>query len=73
VEKRVNPDDQRITMVKLSKNGKALLTSIIKSQHIILSKVAESFNLTGEQEVFTRDLLIRSINFFDQYLHLKLK
>ena len=73
VEKRVNPDDQRITMVKLSKSGKELLTSIIKSQHNMLSKVSESFNLTGEQEVFARDLLIRSINYFDQYLHLKFK
>jgi hypothetical protein len=60
-------------MVKLSENGKEVLTSIRKSQKIMLGKVTESLNLTGEQEVLVRDLLSRSINFFDQYLDLKLK
>jgi DNA-binding MarR family transcriptional regulator len=73
VEKHVNPDDQRLTMVRLSENGKEVLTSIRKSQKIMLGKVTESLNLTREQEVLVRDLLIRSINFFDQYLDLKLK
>jgi DNA-binding MarR family transcriptional regulator len=73
VEKHVNPDDQRHTMVKLSENGKEVLASIRKSQKIMLGKVAESLNLTGQQEVLVRDLLIRSIDFFDQYLDLKLK
>ena len=73
VEKHVNPDDQRLTMVKLSENGKKVLTSIRKSQRNVLGKVKESLNLTGEQEVLVRDLLIRSINYFDQYLDLKLK
>ena len=73
VEKHVNPDDQRLTMVKLSENGKKVLTSIRKSQRNVLGKVTESLNLTGEQEILVRDLLIRSINYFDQYLDLKLK
>ena len=73
VEKHVNPDDQRLTMVKLSENGKEVLTSIRKSQKIMFGKVTESLNITGQQEVLVRDLLIRSINFFDQYLDLKLK
>ena len=73
VEKHVNPDDQRLTMVKLSDNGKKVLTSIRKSQKNVLGKVTESLNLTGEQEILVRDLLIRSINYFDQYLDLKLK
>jgi DNA-binding MarR family transcriptional regulator len=73
VEKHVNPDDQRLTMVKLSENGKKVLTSIRKSQKNVLGKVTESLNLTGEQEILVRDLLIRSINYFDQYLDLKLK
>ena len=73
VEKHVNPDDQRLTMVRLSENGKEVLNNIRKSQKIMLGKVTESLNLTGEQEVLVRDLLIRSINFFDQYLDLKLK
>jgi hypothetical protein len=73
VEKHVNPDDQRLTMVRLSENGKEVLTSIRKSQKIMFGKVTESLNITGQQEVLVRDLLIRSINFFDQYLDLKLK
>jgi len=73
VEKHVNPDDQRLTMVRLSENGKEVLKNIRKSQKIMLGKVTESLNLTGEQEVLVRDLLIRSINFFDKYLDLKLK
>jgi DNA-binding MarR family transcriptional regulator len=73
VEKHVNPDDQRLTMVKLSENGKKVLTSIKKSQKNVLGKVTESLNLTGEQEILVRDLLIHSINYFDQYLDLKLK
>ena len=36
VEKHVNPDDQRLTMVKLSENGKKVLTSIRKSQKNVL-------------------------------------
>ena len=73
VEKHVNPDDQRLTMVKLSENGKRVLTSIRNSQKNVLGKVTESLNLTGEQNILVRDLLIRSINYFDQYLDLKLK
>jgi DNA-binding MarR family transcriptional regulator len=73
VEKHGNPDDQRLTMVKLSENGKEVLTGIRKSQKIMFGKVTESLNLTGEQEVLVRNLLIGSINFFDQYLDLKLK
>lgn len=73
VEKHVNPDDQRLTMITLSEKGKAVLTSIRKSQKIMLGKVTESLNLTEEQEVLVKDLLIQSINYFDQHLDLKLK
>ena len=73
VEKHVNPDDQRLTMIKLSEKGKEVLTSIRKSQKIMLGKVTESLNLTEEQEVLLKDLLFRSINYFDQHLDLKLK
>ena len=73
VEKHVNPEDQRLTMITLSEKGKAVLTSIRKSQKIMLGKVTESLNLTEEQEVLLKDLLFRSINYFDQHLDLKLK
>jgi DNA-binding MarR family transcriptional regulator len=73
VEKHVNPDDQRLTMITLSEKGKAVLTSIRKSQKIMLGKVTESLNLTEEQEALVKDLLIQSINYFDQHLDLKLK
>jgi DNA-binding MarR family transcriptional regulator len=73
VEKHVNPDDQRLTMITLSEKGKAVLTSIRKSQKIMLGKVTESLNLTEEQEVLVKDLLFQSINYFDRHLDLKLK
>jgi hypothetical protein len=40
---------------------------------MMLGRVAESLNLTEEQEVLLKDLLARSINYFDQHLELKLK
>jgi len=49
------------------------LTGIRKSQKMMLGRVAESLNLTEEQGVLLKDLLVRSINYFDQHLELKLK
>ncbi len=71
VEKQVNPDDQRVTMVKLSEKGKEVLNGIKKNQKIMYGKITESLNLTNEQEVLIRDLLAHSIEFFDRYLDLK--
>jgi DNA-binding MarR family transcriptional regulator len=73
VEKHVSPDDQRLTMIRLSEKGKEVLTSIRKSQKMMLGRVAESLNLTEEQGVLLKDLLVCSINYFDQHLELKLK
>ena len=73
VEKHVSPDDQRLTMIRLSEKGKEVLTGIRKSQKMMLGRVAESLNLTEEQGVLLKDLLVRSINYFDQHLELKLK
>jgi len=73
VEKHVNPDDQRMTMVKLSEKGQEVLNDIRENQKIMYAKITESLNLTEEQEVFIRDLLAHSIAFFDRYLDLKLK
>ena len=72
VEKHVNPEDQRVTMVKLSEKGDEVLSSIRNSQKIMYGKITESLHLDEEHEVLVRDLLVRSIDFFDQYLSLKL-
>ncbi len=73
VEKQINPDDQRLTMIRLSDKGKEVLAGIRKEQKIMLGKLAESLNLSREQEVLLKELLTRSINYFDQNLEMKLK
>ncbi len=73
VEKQINPDDQRLTMIRLSDKGKEVLAGIRKEQKIMLGKLSESLNLSREQEVLLKELLTRSINFFDQSLEMKLK
>ncbi len=71
VEKHADPDDQRVTLITLSKKGREVLAAIRKDQKAVLGKVSESLNLTPEQEALMKSILARSIDYFDKRLSAK--
>ncbi|CAB1056231.1 hypothetical protein D1BOALGB6SA_967 [Olavius sp. associated proteobacterium Delta 1] len=72
VAKNILPENQRITAVSLTDKGRARLEQIKQSQSDVFTTVANSLDLTAEQNESFHLILKNSIGFFDDLLELRL-
>ena len=72
VDKNILPEDQRITAVSLTDEGRKVLGQIKKNQTDVFNSVAESLGLSAEQDQPFQQILEKSIVFFDELLGLRL-
>jgi DNA-binding MarR family transcriptional regulator len=72
VDKNILPENQRITTVSLTDAGRARLEQIKQSQSDVFTTVADSLDLTAEQNESFHRILKKSIGFFDELLDLQL-
>jgi DNA-binding MarR family transcriptional regulator len=70
VDKKILPENQRITVVSLTEKGKKILEEIKKRQSVVFRTVAKSLGLSQEENVYFRDILENAIKFFDENLGL---
>lgn len=73
VSKTISPKNQRVTMVRLTDEGKDLLSRIKKDQLMIYTTVTTSMDIDSGQAEILKTLLQNSIKFFDAKLGLKKK
>jgi DNA-binding MarR family transcriptional regulator len=71
VDKNILPENQRMTVVSLTKEGQKRLEQIKKSQAVIYKTVAESLGLSPDENNYFRVFLENAIQFFDRKLGLK--
>ncbi len=72
VDKKVLPENQRITTVNLTEKGQNELRQIKNKQSHVFKTVAASLGLSVEQSESFRQLLDNAIGFFDDLLGLEL-
>ena len=72
VDKRIVPENQRVTTVSLTEKGKKVLEEIRRTQSEVYSTVTVSLGLSPDQVEYFHDILKNAINFFDDTLGLKL-
>ena len=72
VDKKILPDNQRITTVNLTIKGQKVLAQIKKNQSKVFSTVTESLGLSVDQGESFKQLLGNAIGFFDDLLGLEL-
>jgi DNA-binding MarR family transcriptional regulator len=72
VDKNILPENQRITTVNLTDEGRKLLGQIKKNQTEVFNTVAKSLRLSAEQIETFQQILENSIRFFDELLGLEL-
>ena len=73
VDKTIRPENQRITTVNLTDEGRKVLGQIKKNQTDVFNTVAESLGLSAKQNESFQQILESSIGFFDELLELRLK
>jgi DNA-binding MarR family transcriptional regulator len=71
VDKNILPENQRTTVVSLTREGQKTLEHIKKSQAVIYKTVAESLGLPPDENDYFRAFLENAIQFFDRKLGLK--
>lgn len=72
VEKKILPENQRITTVNLTDKGRTLLEQIKRNQSEVFNTVTTSLGLTVEQSESFNYILERAIAYFDKLLGLGL-
>ena len=72
VEKRILPENQRITTVNLTEKGQNVLEKIKKKQSHVFRTVTKSLDLSDAQSKSFQQLLGNAIDFFDDLLGLEL-
>lgn len=72
VEKTILPQNQRKTMVSLTKAGRKVLNEIQQAQSITFRAITEALGLTPEQNKYFQSVIENAIKFFDEKLGLKL-
>ncbi len=72
VDKRILPENQRVTTVTLTEKGQQILTEIKHTQADVFSTISVSLGLSPDQDEYFQDILINAISFFDETLGLKL-
>ena len=72
VDKRILPENQRVTTVSLTEKGQKVLAEIKRTQSEVFSTVTVSLGLTPDQVGYFQDILENAIGFFDKFqAHLK--
>lgn len=73
VNKKINPDNQRITNVSLTQKGKEAIQAIKTNNSRIYATIVKALDLDlEEEEVFNR-VLKKGINFFDDLINSKIQ
>ena len=71
VDKKILPENQRVTTVSLTEKGQKVLTEIMHTQADVFSTITESLGLVSDQVEHFQQLLTNAIDFFDEILGLK--
>jgi DNA-binding MarR family transcriptional regulator len=72
VDKRILPENQRVTTVSLTEQGKKVLEEIKRTQSEVFSTVTVSLGLSPDQVQYFQEILENAISFFDKTLGLSL-
>jgi len=72
VDKRILPENQRVTTVTLTEKGQKILKEIKRTQSDVFSTVTVSLGLSPDQVEYFQEILENAIGFFDDILGLKL-
>jgi DNA-binding MarR family transcriptional regulator len=73
VDKRILPENQRVTTVSLTEKGQKVLEEIKRSQSEVFSTVTVSLGLEPDQVEYFQEILENAIGFFDKTLGLTLE
>ncbi len=73
VDKRILPENQRVTTVTLTEKGQKIFSEIRRTQSDVFGAVATSFGLSPDQVEGIQGILKHAIGFFDNTLGLKLE
>ena len=72
VDKKILPENQRITTVNLTEKGRMVLDKIRKNQEDVFKTVTASLGLSGKQNESFQHILAHAIGHFDKVLGLDL-
>ena len=72
VDKIILPENQRITTVRLTDEGRDMVERIKQKQSNVFKTVAQSLGLNAEQNESFHQILASSIGFFNELLGLRL-
>ena len=72
VDKRILPENQRVTTVTLTEKGEQILKEIKLTQADVFGAIAVSLGLAPDQAESFQDIIKNAINFFDETMGLKL-
>ena len=73
VEKRILPENQRITTVSLTTQGRRVLNSIKEAESEVYKTIAESLGLSKKDDELFKAFIENAINFFNQKLGFKVE
>ena len=71
VDKKILPENQRITTVNLTEKGRTVLERIKHNQSDVFTTVTTSLGLSAEQSDFFQHILEHAIGYFDEVLGLE--
>ena len=72
VDKRILPENQRVTTVTLTDKGRQILKEIKRTQADVFSTISVSLGLSPDQVEYFHDILKNAIRFFDKTMKLEL-
>ena len=72
VDKKILPENQRVTTVTLTEKGKQILAEIKRTQADVFSTISVSLGLSPDQVGYFHEILENAIVFFDDTMGLKL-
>ena len=72
VDKKILPENQRITTVNLTEKGYTVLEKIRKNHADVFKTVTASLGLSGKQSESFQNILVHAIGHFDEVLGLDL-
>ena len=72
VDKRILPENQRVTTVTLTDKGRQILKEIKRTQADVFSTISVSLGLSPDQVEYFHDILKNAIRFFNETMKLEL-
>ena len=73
VDKRILPENQRVTTVSLTEKGRTVLEEIKRTQSEVFGTVTVSLGLSPDQVEYFQEILENAIRYFDKTLGLNLE